>query len=88
MLTVFAGLTRTPLRCALPPSTASAASERVLKKRAAHSHLSIRSRSAPLSFVELFIKIFHRKGRKGTQGKTLNQTGLIVFLREPLRPLR
>src|SRR5262249_17405757 len=41
-----AALTRSPLTGTLPPSTASAASDRVLKKRAAHSHLSIRTRAA------------------------------------------
>ena len=33
-------LARSPPRSTFPPSTASAASDRVLKKRAAHSHLS------------------------------------------------
>src|SRR5215471_833809 len=41
-----AAFTRSPLTCTLPPSTASPASDRVLKKRAAHSHLSIRTRAA------------------------------------------
>src|SRR5262245_62072912 len=45
-LMVRAALTRSPLTCTWPPSTASAASDRVLKKRAAHSHLSIRTRAA------------------------------------------
>src|SRR5687767_7858068 len=35
------GFGRPPLSATLPPATASAASERVLKKRAAQSHLSI-----------------------------------------------
>ena len=39
------GFTRAPLSCARPPLTASAASERLLKNRAAQSHLSIRTRS-------------------------------------------
>src|SRR5207237_1374535 len=38
--TSFAGLMRTPFRWTWPPSTAAVASARVLKKRAAHSHLS------------------------------------------------
>ena len=37
----FAGLTRTLFSLTLPPATACAAAERVLKKRAAQSHLSI-----------------------------------------------
>src|SRR5205807_2108900 len=37
---------RSLLTWTLPPSTASVASERVLKKRAAHSHLSTRTRPA------------------------------------------
>src|SRR5450830_1530266 len=41
-LTLRAGLTRSPLTVTLLWSTASQASERVLKKRAAHSHLSSR----------------------------------------------
>ncbi|MBK6972475.1 MAG: hypothetical protein IPH26_05825 [Sterolibacteriaceae bacterium] len=40
----LAGFTRF-VGCTLPLSTAALASERVLKKRAAHSHLSIRVRS-------------------------------------------
>lgn len=39
---VFPGLTRCPLRWTLPPLIASTASWRVLKKRAAQSHLSNR----------------------------------------------
>src|SRR4249920_2429430 len=39
-----ARLARSPLTSILPPSTACAAAERVLKKRAAHSHLSRRTR--------------------------------------------
>lgn len=41
--TSFEGLTVAPPIRTRPFSTASAASERVLKKRAAHSHLSMRS---------------------------------------------
>ena len=40
--TALAGLTRVSLSSTLPHSTASDASERVLKKRAAQSHLSMR----------------------------------------------
>jgi len=36
----LAGFVRAPFRCTLPPDTASMAKERVLKKRAAQSHLS------------------------------------------------
>ena len=43
--TSFAGFTRAPFRCTRPPSTASVARPRVLKKRAAQSHLSIRTAS-------------------------------------------
>src|SRR5262245_12819690 len=39
---ILLGLVRVPLTSILPPVTASAARERVLKKRAAQSHLSIR----------------------------------------------
>ena len=41
--TSFAGFTRAPFRCTWPPSTDSVASARVLKKRAAQSHLSRRT---------------------------------------------
>ena len=41
-LTLFPGLVRCPLRCTFPPLIASPASWRVLKKRAAQSHLSRR----------------------------------------------
>ncbi len=43
--TSFAGFTRAPPTWTWPPSTASVAAPRVLKKRAAHSHLSIRTAS-------------------------------------------
>src|SRR3954463_14496414 len=43
--TSFAGFTRTPFTCTWPPATASVASPRVLKNRAAQSHLSTRTRS-------------------------------------------
>src|SRR5436190_12511326 len=39
-------LARSPLTSTLPPSTACAAADLVLKKRAAHSHLSSRTRAA------------------------------------------
>src|SRR5450432_355454 len=39
-----ARLPRSPLTSTFPPSTAWAAAERVLKKRAAHNHLSRRTR--------------------------------------------
>jgi hypothetical protein len=41
--TTFDGFTRSPLTCTRPPSTAAVPAPRVLKKRAAHSHLSIRT---------------------------------------------
>src|SRR6267143_362249 len=41
--TSFEGFTRAPFSCTWPPTTASVARLRVLKKRAAHSHLSIRT---------------------------------------------
>src|SRR5262245_12613086 len=44
-LRLCAGFTRSPLMCTLPPLTACAARERVLKNRAHHSHLSMRWRS-------------------------------------------
>jgi hypothetical protein len=45
IFTARAGLTLSPLSLTLPSSTAVVASERVLKKRAAHSHLSMRTLS-------------------------------------------
>src|SRR5215207_1377730 len=42
--TSFDRFTRSPATCTLPPSIASTARARVLKKRAAHSHLSRRTR--------------------------------------------
>ncbi len=42
MRMVWLGFTRSPLQCTFPPRTALLAMARVLKKRAAHSHLSIR----------------------------------------------
>ena len=48
--TSFDGFARTSLTCTRPPLTASVAALRVLKNLAAHSHLSIRTRSnAPRS---------------------------------------
>ena len=44
-----AGFTRVPSTWTRPPWTASVASERVLKKRAAQSHLSMRGRSADMT---------------------------------------
>jgi hypothetical protein len=41
--TVLEALAASPLTCTLPPLQAAAASVRLLKKRAAHSHLSIRT---------------------------------------------
>ena len=41
--TVLDGLAASPLTCTLPPLQAVAASVRLLKKRAAQSHLSIRT---------------------------------------------
>ncbi len=41
--TVLEGLAASPLTWTLPPLQAVAASVRLLKKRAAHSHLSIRT---------------------------------------------
>src|SRR5437867_13003653 len=49
MRTSLAGLTRSPPTWTCPPSTASVAALRVLKKRAAQSHLSIRTCSTGLS---------------------------------------
>src|SRR5215471_2587629 len=43
--TSFAGLMRTPFRSTRPPVTASVGAPRVLKNRAAQSHLSIRTSS-------------------------------------------
>jgi len=43
--TALAGFTRSPFTCTRPPCTASVAAPRVLKRRAAQSHLSIRTRS-------------------------------------------
>ncbi len=40
LLISLAGFVRAPFRCTLPPETASMAKDRVLKKRAAQSHLS------------------------------------------------
>src|SRR5881394_1296926 len=48
------GLTRTSFRCTRPPRTASVAAPRVLKKRAAQSHLSIRT-----SFMTAMIAAVH-----------------------------
>src|SRR5713101_180051 len=45
--TSFAGFTRTPFTWTRPPSTAAAAALRVLKNRAAHSHLSTLACSMP-----------------------------------------
>src|SRR4051812_5392559 len=44
ILSCFDGLARSPFTSMCPPSTASEACDRVLKKRAAHSHLSTRMR--------------------------------------------
>jgi len=44
-LTSRAGLTRSSFTCTCPPTTAPVAAPRVLKNRAAHSHLSILTRS-------------------------------------------
>ena len=51
MILLF-GLARAPLTSIFPPVTASAARERVLKKRAAQSHLSMRWL---VGFFNLFI---------------------------------
>lgn len=48
VLISFDGFGRSALSVILPPSTACAARLRVLKKRAAHSHLSMRTRSSLL----------------------------------------
>jgi hypothetical protein len=49
-------LARAPFTSTFPPATASLASDRVLKNRAAQSHLSMRTRSSsviPNDIVEL-----------------------------------
>src|SRR3546814_5336252 len=45
------GLQRSQRQCTLPPSMAALASARVLKKRAAHSHLSRRTLSSSFSAI-------------------------------------
>ena len=50
---ILLGFARAPLTSIFPPVTASPARERVLKKRAAQSHLSIRVGS--LVFFNLFV---------------------------------
>src|ERR1044071_5489279 len=47
----FAGLARSPFTSTLPPPISSVASERVLKNRAAQSHLSSRTPSLSSFFV-------------------------------------
>src|SRR5690349_19375051 len=51
VLRSLAGLVRSPFSLTLPPSIAACAADRVLKKRAAHSHLSIRTADSEVSFV-------------------------------------
>jgi hypothetical protein len=58
--TSFERFTRSPFTCTFPASIVSAASDRVLKKRLAHSHLSNRTLSSELmcgnlSFVCVFV---------------------------------
>ena len=52
-LTNLEDFTRSPFRWTLPPFIDSAAKDRVLKKRAAHSHLSNRSGSKTLFEVDI-----------------------------------
>jgi len=59
--TDLAGLTRTPLHNTLPHAKASTDKDRVLKKRAAHSHWSMRNLA--LSFF--LSMVFISKSRDG-----------------------
>src|SRR5487761_1891070 len=56
MRTSWAGFTRAPFTCTLPPATAAAARLRVLKKRAHHSHLSRRIFCRP-SCIDDFLSL-------------------------------
>ena len=63
-----ARLVRSPFTCTLPPAIASAASERVLKNLAAHSHLSRRTRpsSASSSAFRILNSTPHEWSRRPT----------------------
>src|SRR3989338_4035283 len=65
--TALAGLMRASLSSTLPHSIAAVASERVLKKRAAHSHLSMRnlSLSSLLSMVMRVRRVLHTPDQQG-----------------------
>ena len=60
------GLARWPLTLTLPPLTASLASERVLKKRAAHSHLSMRTFFG-LSLESTVVEVVDLRATKNNQ---------------------
>src|SRR5690606_31379946 len=67
-LSSLLGLQRSPLQCTLPPSMAALANARVLKKRAAHNHLS--RRTLPSSF-SLIIQLCQRCHVIGSYSRSL-----------------
>src|SRR6202166_794447 len=73
-----AGLARSSFQRTLPDSIASAASERVLKKRAAHSHLSMRTVSLMTPHaLTIYLWTFHRQ--RHTHAAADTQAGQTAF---------